>query len=265
LPTSIELQYQSYDYTQTLEDHGVLASVGTVGDAYDNALAESFVDTFKTEPITDRDRRTQTQLEQAIVEYIGWYNHDRLHEALGDRRPPSMNSTLLPDPARLADNPYPTHETKPPSHPGRLTDRAPRSTRRAHLRIPASRRLARIRIKTPFRLRPRPRDRPPASNAIVFIRQAHAGTGPRERPYRIAGSLLVLGTLLVVIAAAWARTSRRQLIASGVFFMLGVAQLLLAGTGTGTGAAFGGLHVLNAFIPNGESFRHSRLVAVCPA
>jgi hypothetical protein len=70
-------------------------------------------------------------------------------------------------------------------------------------------------------------------------------------PHRIAGSLLVLGTLLVLIAAAWARTSRRQLIASGVFFVLGVAQVVLAGAGTSTGAAFGGLHVLNAFILTG--------------
>jgi putative transposase len=80
-------QYLSYDYTQTLDDHGVLASCGSVGDAYDNALAESFVDTFKTELITDRVWRTQSQLEQAIVEYIHWYNQDRLHEALDDRPP----------------------------------------------------------------------------------------------------------------------------------------------------------------------------------
>lgn len=44
-------QYTSADYTQELDDHGVLASVGSVGDAYDNAMAESFVDTFKTELI----------------------------------------------------------------------------------------------------------------------------------------------------------------------------------------------------------------------
>ena len=47
-------QYTSIDYSQTLADHGVLASVGSVGDAYDNALAESFVDSFKTELIADR-------------------------------------------------------------------------------------------------------------------------------------------------------------------------------------------------------------------
>jgi putative transposase len=86
-------QYLSYDYTQVLADHGVLASCGSVGDAYDNALAESFVDTIKTELIRDRVWRTQSQLELAIVAYIGWYNHDRLHAALGDL-PPAEYETL---------------------------------------------------------------------------------------------------------------------------------------------------------------------------
>ncbi len=80
-------QYTSIDYTQTLDDHGVLASVGSVGDAYDNAMAESFVDSFKTELIADRSWRTRTQLELAVVEYIAWFNNDRLHESLGDRSP----------------------------------------------------------------------------------------------------------------------------------------------------------------------------------
>jgi putative transposase len=80
-------QYTSIDYTQTLADHRVLASVGSVGDAYDNALAESFVDSFKTELITDRVWRSRNQLELAVVEYIGWYNAARLHESLGDVPP----------------------------------------------------------------------------------------------------------------------------------------------------------------------------------
>jgi putative transposase len=80
-------QYTSIDYTQTLDDHGVLASVGSVGDAYDNAMAESFVDSFKTELIADRVWRSRTQLELAIVEYIAWFNNDRLHESLGDLPP----------------------------------------------------------------------------------------------------------------------------------------------------------------------------------
>jgi putative transposase len=76
-------QYVSGDYTQTLDDHGVLASIGTVGDCYDNALAESFVDSFKTELIRDRVWRTHAQLELAIVEYVAWFNNDRLHTSLG--------------------------------------------------------------------------------------------------------------------------------------------------------------------------------------
>jgi putative transposase len=80
-------QYTSIDYTQTLADHGVLASVGSVGDAYDNALAESFVDSFKTELIADRAWRSRAQLELAVVEYIGWFNDGWLHQALGDLPP----------------------------------------------------------------------------------------------------------------------------------------------------------------------------------
>jgi len=80
-------QYTSYDYSQTLDDHQVLASIGSVGDAYDNALAESFVDTFKTELIRDRVWRSRSQLELAIVEYVAWFNNERLHSALGDIPP----------------------------------------------------------------------------------------------------------------------------------------------------------------------------------
>ena len=80
-------QYLSFDYSQELDDHDVLASIGSVGDAYDNAMAESFVDTFKTELIADRVWRSRTQLELAIVGYVGWFNHQRLHSALGDIPP----------------------------------------------------------------------------------------------------------------------------------------------------------------------------------
>ena len=80
-------QYTSDDYTQQLDDAHVLASVGSVGDAYDNALAESFVDSFKTELIADRVWRTHTQLELAVVEYVAWFNHIRLHSSLGNRPP----------------------------------------------------------------------------------------------------------------------------------------------------------------------------------
>jgi len=80
-------QYTSIDYTQTLDDAGVLGSIGTVGDAFDNAVAESFVDSFKTELIADRSWATRSQLELAVLEYVAWFNDERLHESLGDRPP----------------------------------------------------------------------------------------------------------------------------------------------------------------------------------
>ena len=89
-------QYTSFDYTQTLDDHDVLASIGSVGDALDNALAESFVDSFKTELISDRVWRTREQLEYAIVEYLGWFNNDRLHSALGDIPPAEYEALYAP-------------------------------------------------------------------------------------------------------------------------------------------------------------------------
>jgi putative transposase len=89
-------QYTSGDYTQTLDDAGVLASIGTVGDALDNALAESFVDSFKTELIADRVWRTHTQLEFATVEYVAWFNHVRLHSSLGDIPPVEFEALYAP-------------------------------------------------------------------------------------------------------------------------------------------------------------------------
>ncbi len=98
-------QYTSVDYTQTLDDHGVLASVGSVGDALDNALAESFVDSFKTELIADRVWRSRPQLELAVVEYIGWFNNSRLHESLGDIPPVEYEQRWLALMAASGPNP----------------------------------------------------------------------------------------------------------------------------------------------------------------
>ncbi len=80
-------QYTAEDYTQVLDDHRVLASVGSVGDCYDNALSESFVDSYKTELIADRVWRTHQQLELQTVNYVGWFNQRRLHSSIGNRPP----------------------------------------------------------------------------------------------------------------------------------------------------------------------------------
>ena len=92
-------QYLAGDYTQTLADNDILGSVGSTGDAYDNAMAESFVDSFKTELVTDRVWHSRSQLELAIVEYISWFNDSRLHENLDDR-PPSEIEELYAEKTR---------------------------------------------------------------------------------------------------------------------------------------------------------------------
>ena len=96
-------QYTSIDFTQELADNEVLGSVGSVGDAYDNAMAESFVDTFKTELIADRAWRSHAQIELAVVEWISWFNNERLHESLGDIPPAefeALQEAAPPDSAR---------------------------------------------------------------------------------------------------------------------------------------------------------------------
>lgn len=95
-------QYTSADYTQELDDAGVLTSVGSVGDAYDNAMAESFVDTFKTELLADRSWRSRSQLELAVVEYVSWFNHERLHESLGDIPPVEFEDLYVRQGAQLS-------------------------------------------------------------------------------------------------------------------------------------------------------------------
>jgi putative transposase len=67
-----------------------------------NALAESFVDSYKTELIADRVWRTRTQLELATVEYIAWFNHDRLHQSLGDLPPAEYEALHAALPIRSA-------------------------------------------------------------------------------------------------------------------------------------------------------------------
>jgi putative transposase len=97
LPRPVEFrQYSGLDFAQVLDDYDVLQSVGSVGDAYDNSMAESFVDTLKTELIADRVWRTRSQLELAIVEYLGWFNHTRLHESLGDIAPAEFEALHAP-------------------------------------------------------------------------------------------------------------------------------------------------------------------------
>jgi putative transposase len=77
-------QYVSMRYTERLAAAGVAPSVGSVGDAYDNALAESVIGLFKTEVIHRRGPwRSFDDVEYATLEWVAWFNQRRLLEPLG--------------------------------------------------------------------------------------------------------------------------------------------------------------------------------------
>jgi putative transposase len=81
-------QYTSIAFTERLADAGVAPSVGSVGDAYDNALAETEIGLFKTELIHHRGPwRGLDDVELATLEWVDWHNHRRLHSACHDLTP----------------------------------------------------------------------------------------------------------------------------------------------------------------------------------
>jgi putative transposase len=86
------VQYRAIRYTERLAEAAVVASVGSRGDSYDNAMAEAFNSLFKGELIHNpavRGRGWQSvrDVEIAVAEYVDWYNHRRVHGELGQRTP----------------------------------------------------------------------------------------------------------------------------------------------------------------------------------
>jgi len=78
------VQYLSIRYTERLAEAGIAWSVGSTGDSYDNALAESVIGLFKTEEIYRRGPwKGLEDVEFATLEWVAWYNHRRLLEPLG--------------------------------------------------------------------------------------------------------------------------------------------------------------------------------------
>jgi putative transposase len=87
-------QYTSFRFTRHLIDSGIDASIGTVGDALDNALAESTIGLYKTELIKPQGPwHNKNEVEIATTAWVEWYNSRRLHEACG-YRPPTEFETL---------------------------------------------------------------------------------------------------------------------------------------------------------------------------
>ena len=89
-------QYTAIRYTDRLAEAGAIPSVGSRGDSYDNALAESTIGQIKAELIHRHGPwRTLEQLEFAVFEYLDWWNHRRLHGQIGMITPAEKESLAL--------------------------------------------------------------------------------------------------------------------------------------------------------------------------
>jgi putative transposase len=101
------VQYLAVRYTERLAEAGAVASVGSRGDSYDNALAESFNGLYKTELIRHGGPwRGLDAVEYATLEYVDWFNHRRLHGELGLIPPAEFEAAYYQQraPARLASS-----------------------------------------------------------------------------------------------------------------------------------------------------------------
>lgn len=96
-------QYTSYAFGKRCREAGVMPSMGSVGDAYDNAMAESFFATLERELLNRRRFKTQAEAKMAVFEWIeGWYNPHRRHSALGYRSPVNYERAHHQARARMA-------------------------------------------------------------------------------------------------------------------------------------------------------------------
>jgi transposase InsO family protein len=87
------VQYVSIRYTERLAEAGIEPSVGSVGDSYDNALAETIIGLYKTELIRQRGPwRNIDDVEYATLEWVHWFNHRRLFQPIGDVPPAELET-----------------------------------------------------------------------------------------------------------------------------------------------------------------------------
>ena len=87
-------QYLSIRYTERLAEAGIEPSVGSVGDSYDNALAETIIGLYKTELIHRRGPwRNVEAVEFATLEWVHWFNHRRLLEPIGNVPPAELEAS----------------------------------------------------------------------------------------------------------------------------------------------------------------------------
>ena len=88
------VQYVSIRYSERLSEVGITPSVGSVGDSYDNALAETIIGLFKTELIRQRGPwRNLDEVEYATLSWVDWFNHQRLLAPIGDVPPAELEQS----------------------------------------------------------------------------------------------------------------------------------------------------------------------------
>jgi transposase InsO family protein len=97
-PSDRGSQYLSIKYTERLAEAGIDTSVGSVGEPYDNALAESIIGLFKTEVITFLGPwKSVGQVEWETLKWVDWYNTERLHSAIGYVTPQEKEEAFFAD------------------------------------------------------------------------------------------------------------------------------------------------------------------------
>lgn len=113
-------QYLSLRYTERLRQAGVAASVGSTGDAYDNALAETINGLYKTELINRHGPwKSRQQLELATLDWVHWFNNQRLLQSIGDIPPAEAEAKYFSQLAieRASTEAF-TLTNQPPRFPG---------------------------------------------------------------------------------------------------------------------------------------------------
>ena len=80
-------QYTSIEFGRRCRQAGIQLSMGSVGDAYDNSMAESWFATLECELLATTRFRNRTEARYEIMRFIDWYNHRRRHSALDNRSP----------------------------------------------------------------------------------------------------------------------------------------------------------------------------------
>jgi putative transposase len=93
-------QYTSWAFGKRLRDAGLLGSMGSVGDCYDNSMMESFWGTMQLELLDTRTWKTREELANAIFEWMEcWYNPYRRHSSIGMHSPATFEGLHQPTPA----------------------------------------------------------------------------------------------------------------------------------------------------------------------